>query len=216
MRIPRTLAVLALLLPLPATAQTPGWVADPKTGCHVWNPAAPPNWTVTWSGACPDGLARGLGVLQWFADGNRVVRYEGGLLGGKLTGHGVMTFANGERRDAVWHDDKRNGHGVTTFPNGDRYDGEFRDDRMAGHGVLNFKSGNRYSGEWRDDRYNGHGTKTWASGDRYEGLWRDGRANGQGHLLTSDGAVYNGIWSDGCLTQGGGRIAIDVDLSTCP
>lgn len=215
MRVP-ALALVALLLPPAAQAQTTAWIADGKTGCRIWNPAAPPSWTVSWSGACPNGLAQGQGVLQWFDSGNLVVQYAGGFLAGKLNGHGVMSFPNGERRDAVWRDDKRNGHGVTTWPNGDRYDGEFRDDKMDGHGVYVFSSGNRYSGDWRDDRYNGHGTKTWADGARYDGAWQDGKANGQGHLVTSDGSVHDGIWRNGCLTQGRERIAIEVDPSTCP
>ena len=214
MRI-RPLALIALLLPLPATAQTSGWVTDAKTACRIWNPAAPPNRSVPWSGPCPAGLAQGQGVLQWLENGNPVVRYEGGFLAGKLSGQGVMTFPDGERREAVWRDDKRNGPGITSWPDGDRYEGGFRDDKMTGPGVYDFKSGNRYDGEWRDDRYNGHGTKTWANGDRYEGLWRDGKANGQGRLVTSDG-TYDGIWRNGCFTKGKERIAIDVDLSTCP
>jgi hypothetical protein len=76
---------------------------------------------------------------------------------------------------------------------GDRYDGEFRDGQMNGHGIYYFKSGNRYDGDWRD-----------------------GRANGQGRLVTSDGADHGGIRRNGCLTEGHQRIAIDVDLSTCP
>ena len=81
MRIP-PFVIIALLFPQSAIAQTSGWVSDPKTGCRIWNPAAPPNWTVTWSGPCQSGLAQGQGVLQWFADGNQVVHYEGGFLAG--------------------------------------------------------------------------------------------------------------------------------------
>jgi hypothetical protein len=216
MRVLIMLATFALLTPWPCAARdrTPGWIAASNSGCHVWNPGVPTGWTVIWAGGCENGLAQGQGVLRWSAAGQVMARYVGGFLAGKLNGHGVMTFPNGERREAEWRDNNRNGPGMTLYGNGDRYTGEYRDDQMSGHGVLAFASGDRYDGEFLGDAFAGHGIKTWPDGDRYDGEWRKGKANGRGHLVANDDS-FDGIWRDGCLKTDKGWIAIDVDAASC-
>ena len=49
-----------------ASTHTAGWTLDSKTGCAVWNPVPLPNESVTWLGACRDGVADGPGVEQWY------------------------------------------------------------------------------------------------------------------------------------------------------
>src|SRR5215475_7073864 len=63
----------------PAVAQTaqPGWIADGRTGCRVWNHHPEPKETITWSGRCENGRAQGKGVVLWFADGRLSERIEG-------------------------------------------------------------------------------------------------------------------------------------------
>jgi hypothetical protein len=39
---------------------------------------------------------------------------------------------------------------VYYFANGDRYDGEFVDDKRHGHGVLYNADGSHYEGEWSE------------------------------------------------------------------
>ena len=52
-----SLFTIFLLATLPAIAQTvqPEWIADPRTGCRVWNDRPQPNETIVWSGAQWDG-----------------------------------------------------------------------------------------------------------------------------------------------------------------
>ena len=71
---------LAVLLATPALAQSrpPGWIADSKTGCRVWNEAPQANEAISWSGPCVGGVAEGRGVLHWFAGGQPNGGYEGG------------------------------------------------------------------------------------------------------------------------------------------
>ena len=128
-----------------------GWLADPRTGCRVWNEVPQPDETVTWSGTCgSDGVAMGSGVRE-FRYGGKVSRYEGELVNGRMHGPGTR----------IW-------------PSGVRHEGQWRDGRATGPGLRIWTSGNRYEGEWRDDLAHGHGVLTLANGDRYEGTWVDG------------------------------------------
>ena len=137
----------------PAVAQTPqpGWIADSTTGCRVWNSNPEPNETINWSGDCPDGVASGHGVLQWFKDGKVNGHFEGGLLNGRQEGQGVFTW-----------------------PDRGRYEGGFSKGRKTGHGVYIWVQGDRYEGEWFDDKPNGLGLLRKADGTRYKGTWTNG------------------------------------------
>ena len=127
------LLALAMLFALPAWAQTPkgGWIADPHTGCRVWDASPEPNETITWSGSCKDGLAQGRGTLQWVQNGTPLERDEGEWRDGKLNGHGTEVFPDGTRFDGEWRDGKSNGVGQLVGPRGTYKgvwaDGCFRD-----------------------------------------------------------------------------------------
>ena len=81
------------------------WITD-SNGCRIWNPNPKENETVSWSGACRNG------VVQWFRDNQQIARYEGELRGGIQNGSGVLT---------------RGDH---------RYSGEFRDGKAHGVGHF--------------------------------------------------------------------------------
>jgi len=180
----------------------PDWIADPKTGCRVWNSNPQPGETVNWDGSCLNGRAEGRGTLQWFKDGNPSGRYEGEYRDGRLSGWGVSTFADGARYEGEYREGKLSGPGVFTFADGGRYEGEWRDDKRNGRGIFTSTSGDRYEGEYRDGEPNGRGVFTSASGDRYEGEFRDGKANGWGVATLTSGARYEGTWTNGCFRQG--------------
>ena len=44
-----------------------------------------------------------------------------------MNGQGLYTFANGNRYDGDWLDDKRTGFGIYTYINGNAYEGMFID-----------------------------------------------------------------------------------------
>lgn len=189
------LCLIALFLfPLSVAAQAPqpGWIADTKTGCRVWNPSPQPNETISWSGRCPNGAAQGRGVTQWFVAGKPSERHEGEFLDGTL-----------------------NGRGLSTLSDGSRYEGEFRHSTKNGRGFYSWPSGNRYDGEWRDDKRNGRGVLTLASGARYEGEWRDDRPNGSGTYNQANGETYSGTWTNGCFQQGNRRMWINRSDKEC-
>src|SRR6267378_3877460 len=139
----------SLLLAMHALAQTatPDWVADLGNGCKVWSSYPEPNATISWSGDCKNGLAQGVGVLQWFKDGKAQSRYEGEYRDGELNGRGVYTLANGNRYEGELKDNKPNGRGVFTFADGDRYEGSWTNgcfrqrDRKMWYGSLRTECG---------------------------------------------------------------------------
>ena len=60
-----------------------------QRGCHVWNESYDVNASVTWTGACSGGLARGMGSLTWVSDDRELVD-TGHLQDGKMDGHWVL------------------------------------------------------------------------------------------------------------------------------
>jgi hypothetical protein len=168
------------------------WITDARTGCKVWDSNPQLNETVTWSGACRNGLTQGRGVLQWFQDGKPSEHGEGEWRDGMRTGHGMYTTVNGERYDGEWRNGLKNGHGVKTWPNGSRYDGEWLDNKRRGRGAEVLADGSRYDGEWRDDLPNGLGTAVWPNG-----------------------TAVTGMWVNGCYHNGSQTASFDVALSAC-
>jgi hypothetical protein len=222
MRLMRAAVALALMcaVPILVLAREPGWTADPRTGCTVWNWAPGADESVAWSGACQNGVAQGQGVEQWiesgkpgtrvegvfhdgrpgaamvvtYANGNR---YEGDFPNGSRDGHGVFTWVNGDRYDGDYLHGARTGQGIYVHANGDRYEGSFRDGKMSGHGVYTWADGERYDGDYRNDRRDGHGVYTYANGNRYDGDFREGKRTGQGVFIYANGNRYEGTFRDG-------------------
>jgi hypothetical protein len=193
---PRFLLLMAMTLTAPALAQIAvpeGWIADVGTGCRIRNPAPQPRESVTWSGPCPNGIAQGIGILQWFDDDRPTDRYEGDMVDGWENGRGIATS--------------------TTIA--DRYEGEWRDGWRHGRGIYEFAVGDRYEGEWFEGYRTGRGTMTWANGARYEGEWLNSKPNGQGVYTDAADAVFSGNWSAGCVRDGGRKLAVSTTAREC-
>ena len=148
---------------------------------------------VAWSGACPNGIAEGRGVLQWF-DGDRATdRYDGELRDGWENGRGI----------------------ATSTVIADRYEGEWRDGWRHGQGVYAFANGDRYEGAWNEGMRTGPGTQSWADGARYEGEWLDNKPNGPGTYTDRTDAVFSGTWTAGCFREGSRRVAVIATAKEC-
>ena len=110
------LLAMALLFASAAQAQTDavaGWITATNQACKIWNPAPQPDESVTWSGACKDGLATGKGILQWTENGKPDVKFDGEYVKGKRNGPGVLITPDGRRTQGMWVDDE------PFVPNGD-------------------------------------------------------------------------------------------------
>jgi hypothetical protein len=214
------LSLLTLILfALPAAAETPqpGWIADARTQCRVWNPNPAPNprTTISWSGACANGVAQGQGILQWSTDGVPGQRFEGAFRDGKENGRGVLSFTDGSRYEGEYSDGTFNGRGVYAYADGGRYEGEYRDGRAEGHGVYSWANGARYEGEFSDGKRQGRGAFTSAEGNHHEGQYRDNKPNGAGVFETAEGDAISGTWVNGCLGEGDRWAVVGVTREEC-
>jgi hypothetical protein len=127
---------------------TGAFVADPKSGCKVWDPHPLADETVSWSGGCVNGLAQGTGSLQW-------------LRGGKAF----------ETDDGEWNMGRQSGRGTQDWNSG-RYQGELLNGEPHGQGVMTLQSA-RFEGEFRNGKPNGEGAATNLQGV-FKGRWKDG------------------------------------------
>jgi hypothetical protein len=157
----RLVTIVAAFLVLAGSAMAQpaaGWIADPRTGCQVWNDSPVPSESITWSGGCNNRLAQGAGVLQWFENGKPASRYEGEFREGKLNGRGTYVYADGAR-----------------------YEGSFQDDRRSGQGMFRYADGFRYEGAWSNGLPNGIGIyrkpdgSVIAAGTWTRGCFKEGR-----------------------------------------
>lgn len=110
-----------------------------KEGCKVENPYPNPKETVSWTGACTDGMAAGFGVLQWYYDGIPTSGYVGEFQAGKRHGVGQHTQVDGFVMTAVWKDNHP--HGFVEW--------------ISTRGVW---QGNAYVGHYQDGLKHGRGT----------------------------------------------------------
>ena len=119
-RIGFTLGAVLAAATTPATAQ--GWLEDPVTGCAVWSDETDER-VASWSGACADGKASGIGVLVVMSEGELDVRYDGPMEAGKARGLGLVAYRTdsgfahyaGQFEGSTLH-----GRGFTELPNGAR------------------------------------------------------------------------------------------------
>lgn len=127
----------------------PCWMEiETHPGCHVWFPGRARRGTVTWTGDCPNGLASGVGALEWnlgtIAD--RVTSYTstGELQNGKMHGHWTLRWTDGGFWD-VWQGPYKHGkmHGrwVHRFADGGVLEGLYVDGKEDGLWTTRFADG---------------------------------------------------------------------------
>ncbi len=95
------------------SADDPYWIEDEATGCLAANPSPVPNESITWSGACVNGLIEGHGVLTWYEGERFLGRDEGNFAAGKLSGQGKIETADGWSYEGSFP-----GNGIMRFPDG--------------------------------------------------------------------------------------------------
>jgi hypothetical protein len=153
----------------------PRWIEASGTGCRIWDPQPEPNETVTFSGACTDGLASGPGTVQWYENGSVAEREEGTLERGHLEGPGTQTYANGDQFTGNFINDQHFGAGRFVSVRGWTYVGGFASGKFEGQGTMTWKNGTKYVGQFKNGHRTGFGTITYPDGRTYSGQFLNGR-----------------------------------------
>lgn len=122
-------------------------------GCYVWNGgsnprgAFHPDYKVTWSGGCENGLASGSGILTWMWEGSdknqsHTIEGRGSLRDGKQHGHWVEHEKSSELLGTTakgpYVDGKRHGYWVERFGNDEftrTYEGPYANGEKHGRWV---------------------------------------------------------------------------------
>ena len=119
-----------------------------SSGCKVYNPAPQNNETISWSGDCVEGFANGSGILEWYADGELMERYEGDMELGWAQGNGTLISEKGMRYDGHWNKSAQSGYGKLSHLDGSSYEGQWLDGKPHGRGTYTDPNGDILSGEW--------------------------------------------------------------------
>ena len=130
----------------------PGWIKDTK-GCKIANPNPKPNETVAWSGPCPNGVAEGMGVLQFSMDGKAGSRYEGEVKQGVISGRGKLSTPDGAIYDGDWVDGKPDGYGKYNAPDGSSFVGGWTAGKQDGPGTYRDVTGAVLTGDWKNGKF---------------------------------------------------------------
>ena len=155
------------------------WAMIMDGACKLWNPVPQPDEKVSWTGACKDGKASGMGRVVWKSARGEST-YDGEYRAGNMHGRGIYVWPSGERYEGEWKDSKRQGRGKYTWSDGGSYEGEYRDGKKHGRGIFTFANGDRYEGMWVDDKIHGprayfdKNGKRVASGDAINGCFQAG------------------------------------------
>ncbi len=163
-----------------------------KNGCQALIPHPAANQSISWSGACKDGLLTGPGVLQLLQDGLVDATYQGSFWQGQLSGPGVGTLRDGTRYSGNFTNSEFAGEGTMIWPNGDRYQGHWTAGKRTGHGELTRTSGEHYEGDFFNNLYDGHGVMHYADHSSYDGSFSLSKRVGQGTQINADGTRYVG------------------------
>ena len=102
--------------------------------CYLWNPDFRPYKTVTWTGACSEGLAQGTGTLKWVWDsGKKTQEYTGRLQDGKELGQWVSRYADdGHVEEGPYVEGKRHGQWVSRYESGRGWEQFYVDGEKVG------------------------------------------------------------------------------------
>src|SRR5258708_2863515 len=149
------------------------WLND--GACALFDADAHAGDTVSWTGACSDGYAEGLGTATFTHDGQTqsfTAFFKHGLV---PDGHVISRWGQGWRYSGETVGGRYNGIGILTTDANDRFEGRWVNGRMTGFGVLLRPDGERYAGDWKDDKPNGNGEFRYANGSVVRGLFQDGK-----------------------------------------
>lgn len=159
------------------------WVKDPTTGCQVWSgDDGTSKEVISWSGACADEKAIGVGSLVATDIDGLALVFNGEMKAGKLDGWGTLKFRNSDTGEI------------------DRYIGNFENSMPKGNGIYDSSEGWRLEGFFDGAFDSGQGTLYLDENDAViRGEFKDGKLVGDAFIYyeTAEGEMYFGDMADG-------------------
>ena len=147
-----------------------------RSACYVWTR---PGATVTWTGECSGGLARGTGLLTEATD-YWETRGTGQIQDGKRHGHWALRWENGIVEEGPYIDGEPHGDWVLRAADDSVIgEGPYVNGKRNGHWVHPFPDGSVEEGPYVDNAQNGHWVRRATDGTvLWEGLYADGARTG--------------------------------------
>jgi len=107
-------------------------------------------------------------------DQERDCIHIGEFLQDKPHGFGV-TMTTTSIRFGTFVEGKGCGKITKLWADGEKFEGTYNNDRRNGIGRYQFADGTAYQGDFKDGPYHGAGSMTWPDGFKYEGVWDHGQ-----------------------------------------
>ena len=129
-------------------------------------------------------------------------RYEGGYFSNMRQGSGIYFYAGEEGGVYMgeWLRGKMHGHGLIVYPDGEYYLGRWKNDKKDGRGVYVWGksagdvAGDKYEGQFREGMAHGSGRTIFSDGGWHKGRYSMGKMQGHGMMMTAEGWEYIGFW----------------------
>lgn len=113
---------------------------DGKPGCYAWHHLT--DWKLSWSGACPGGVAGGRGTLTAKKDDGEISSTQDGTLAsGKKQGRWVQRWGEGNISEAPYVDGKLHGRAIYRYKDGKEAEYAWVEGRAHGIGVVRHVNG---------------------------------------------------------------------------
>ena len=91
---------------------------------------------------------------------------------------------------------------LITYANGDKFEGEYKNNKRNGKGTFSSRDGSSgYVGEYKNGERNGYGVEKRSDGAKYDGPWKDGNPHGKGVMTSPAGLKLTVIYDNGNITQ---------------
>ena len=167
-----------------------------QRGCHVWRTYFLADRTLTWSGACPGGVASGQGTLVVTEDG-KSWEGTGALARGKRHGQWVVRFPSGTVGEGPYVEGKRHGQWVFRHANTGDDEGPYVDGKRHGRWVIRYADGSDDEGPYVDGKRHGRWVRRFANGDVWEGPYVDHEWHGRWVIRKADGRCRSERYDNG-------------------
>jgi hypothetical protein len=173
-----TVGMAGLSLGVASSSHADIWIKDPTTGCQVWSDDdGSAKEVISWSGACVDDKAIGVGSLVANDKDGLAVVFNGEMKAGKMDGWGSIKFRNDDTGDY------------------DRYIGNFENSTPMGNGIYDSSEGWRLQGYFDGAFDSGDGTLYMDKDEAViKGEFKDGKLVEEALIYyeTKEGETYFG------------------------